>query len=82
MADCGLRIADCGFLSLDPQYKIAKSGERNYRISSIRNPQSAIRNPQSQAAYLTRVQTVQYATEWNQGFSWKKLWVHQSYWGD
>jgi len=42
IADCGLRIAD--FLNLNPQSAIAKCGESNCRIPSIRNPQSAIRN--------------------------------------
>ncbi|HKQ93273.1 MAG TPA: glycosyltransferase [Blastocatellia bacterium] len=42
IADCGLRIAD--FLKLNRQSEIAKRGERNCRISSIRNPQSAFRN--------------------------------------
>ena len=42
IADCGSRIAD--FLRLNRQSEIAKRGERNCRISSIRNPQSAIRD--------------------------------------
>src|SRR5215475_197934 len=44
LLDCGLRIADCGFLNLNRQSEIAKCGERNCRTPSIRNPQSGIRN--------------------------------------
>jgi len=38
--DCGLRIADCGFMSLFNR-------EREIGTESVINPQSAIRNPQS-----------------------------------
>src|SRR5262245_63650892 len=38
--DCGLRIADCGFMNLFNR-------EREIKIESCINPQSAIRNPQS-----------------------------------
>jgi len=50
--DCGLRIADCGFMNLFNR-------EREIGTESFINPQSAIRNPQSQlpieeAAILAR----------------------------
>jgi hypothetical protein len=47
IADCGLRIADCGFMNL---FNSGLKIEIEYFInpqSAIRNPQSAIRNPQS-----------------------------------
>jgi len=40
LADCGLRIADCGFMSLF-------SHGLGVEIEGFINPQSAIRNPQS-----------------------------------
>jgi len=38
--DCGLRVADCGFMSPFNRW-------REIEIESYINPQSAIRNPQS-----------------------------------
>jgi hypothetical protein len=51
-ADCGLRIAD--FLNHNRQSEIAKRGERNWKLFSIRNPQSAIKNQEGRPFSTTR----------------------------
>jgi hypothetical protein len=60
IADCGLRIADCGFIgSENPVFTDAPLAG-NSSPTIIRNPQSAIRNPQSEDPRLTLSKPVCY----------------------
>src|SRR5262245_13188466 len=48
IADCGLRIADCGFIESETLAVLRILSHKKVHLLSIRNPQSAIRNPQSE----------------------------------